>query len=151
MVARPEVTVDRALAYARRGWPVFPCQPGSKVPATRHGFHDASTDWRQIERWWSRQPDANVAIATGAPGPDVLDVDQHGRAGNGFAAYDRLMDAGLVVQPSAVVITPNGGLHAYFTGSSHRPVGCPVIISTSEHAAGTCSRRHPKSTAIPIA
>ena len=26
-----------------------------------------------------RQPDANVAIATGQPGPDVLDIDQHGR------------------------------------------------------------------------
>jgi hypothetical protein len=25
----------QALAYARRGWPVFPCQPGQKVPATR--------------------------------------------------------------------------------------------------------------------
>ena len=28
----------QALAYARRGWPVFPCQPGQKIPATRHGY-----------------------------------------------------------------------------------------------------------------
>src|ERR1022692_4899160 len=27
-----------ALAYARLGWPVFPCWPGEKVPATRRGF-----------------------------------------------------------------------------------------------------------------
>ena len=28
-------TLRQALAYARRGWPVFPCQPGQKIPATR--------------------------------------------------------------------------------------------------------------------
>ena len=51
------------------GWPVFPCQPGSKEPATRHGFLDATTDPDQITWWWRRQPDANLAIATGQPGP----------------------------------------------------------------------------------
>ena len=38
----------QALAYARRGWPVFPCQPGQKIPATRHGYKDATTDPEQI-------------------------------------------------------------------------------------------------------
>ena len=28
----------QALAYARRGWPVFPCLAGQKIPATRHGY-----------------------------------------------------------------------------------------------------------------
>jgi hypothetical protein len=110
-------TIGRALAYARYGWPVFPCQPGSKEPATRHGFRDATTDPDQIRWWWHRQPDANVAIATGAPGPDVLDVDQHGEAGSGFAALNRLKRAGLVEHYRAVVSTPSGGLHIYFTGS----------------------------------
>jgi hypothetical protein len=110
-------TVEHALAYARHGWPVFPCQPGSKEPATRHGFLDATTDPRQIGQWWRRQPDANLAIATGTPGPDVLDVDQHGQAGNGFAALNKLIRAGLTVNASVIVATPGGGLHAYFTGS----------------------------------
>ena len=78
-------TLRQALAYARRGWPVFPCLPGEKIPATRHGYRDATTDQRQITAWFGRGPDWNLAIATGAPGPDVLDVDQHGPAGNGFA------------------------------------------------------------------
>src|SRR5579859_4487703 len=78
MTADPEQTLSQAMAYARRGWPVFPCQPGAKMPATRHGFRDATTDPQQIRWWWDRQPAANVAIATGAPGPDVLDVDKHG-------------------------------------------------------------------------
>ncbi len=111
---------DRALACAAHGWPVFPCQPGSKEPATRHGFLDASTDPDQITRWWRRHPDANLAIATGQPGPDVLDVDQHGPAGNGFAALNRLNRAGLVGSASAIVATPSGGLHLYFTGSRQR-------------------------------
>ena len=109
--------LDAALTYAGRGWPVFPCLPGGKEPATRHGFHDASTDPGQIEYWWTRRPHANVAIATGAPGPDVLDVDQHGPAGNGYAAYCELGVAGLLDQMLAVVTTPRGGLHAYFTGT----------------------------------
>ena len=113
-------TVEHALAYARHGWPVFPCQPGGKQPAIRHGFHEATTDPDKISWWWRRQPDANLAIATGSPGPDVLDVDQHGDAGNGFAAFNKLLRAGLARNASAIVATPSGGLHAYFTGSDQR-------------------------------
>jgi Bifunctional DNA primase/polymerase, N-terminal len=113
-------TLRHALAYARRGWPVFPCLPGEKVPATRHGFRDATTDQRQITAWFGTRPDHNLAIATGAPGPDVLDVDQHGQAGNGFAALARLHAAGLLDGAACYVRTPSGGLHAYFTGSGQR-------------------------------
>jgi Bifunctional DNA primase/polymerase, N-terminal len=110
-------TAEQALAYARHGWPVFPCQPGGKEPVTRHGFRDATTDPSKITWWWRRQPEANLAIATGEPGPDVLDVDQHGQAGNRFAAFNRLKQAGLIDSASAIVATPSGGLHAYFAGS----------------------------------
>ncbi len=117
--------LSRALAYARRGWPVFPCVPGGKEPATRHGLRDASTDSGQIRHWWHRLPGANVAIATGSPGPDVLDVDQHGPAGNGFAAYRRLKAAGLLEGMGAVVATPRGGLHCYFAGSGQASARLP--------------------------
>ena len=110
----------QALAFAEHGWPVFPCQPGQKIPATRHGYQDATTDPGQITRWFTRHPHWNLAVATGAPGPDVLDVDQHGPAGNGFAAFHRLQRAGLLEGASAYVRTPSGGLHAYFTGTGQR-------------------------------
>jgi hypothetical protein len=113
-------TAEQALAFARHGWPVFPCQPGGKEPATRHGFLDATTDPDKISWWWRRQPEANLAIATGQPGPDVLDVDQHREAGNGFAAFNQLKRAGLIDGASAIVATPNGGLHAYFAGSDQQ-------------------------------
>ena len=39
-----DATLQQALSYARRGWPVFPCLPGQKIPATTHGYQDATTD-----------------------------------------------------------------------------------------------------------
>jgi hypothetical protein len=110
-------TLRQALAYARSGWPVFPCQPGTKVPATAHGFRDATTDPVQITSWFGRGFGWNLAIATGAPGPDVLDIDQHGPAGNGYPAFTRLQQARLVTGAAAYVRTPAGGMHAYFAGS----------------------------------
>lgn len=114
------MTSDRlteALELAARGWPVFPCQPGRKLPATRHGYLDATTDPGQISLWFTRHPHWNLAVATGAPGPDVLDIDQHGPAGNGYPALARLRAAGLLDGAAGYVRTPGGGLHAYFTGT----------------------------------
>jgi hypothetical protein len=112
----PQSPQGAALAYAGIGWPVFPCQPGSKEPATAHGFHDASTDEGQIRDWWRRDPDRNVAIATGAPGPDVLDVDVKPE-GSGFAALNELKRAGLVDGYHAIVRTPGRGFHLYYQGT----------------------------------
>lgn len=117
MNTEPDRMIGRALAYARHGWPVFPCRPGGKEPATPHGFHDATTDEDQLRHWWNKQPRANIAIVTGLPGPDVLDVDDHSSAGNGFAACHQLDDAGLLNGAGAIVATPGGGLHIYFAGS----------------------------------
>ena len=95
---------------------MFPCIPGEKVPATSHGVKDATTDPAQIRAWWARNPGRNVAIATGAPGPDVLDVDRHGDA-SGFPALRQLKAAGIVGQVAALVRTPSGGAHLYAPGS----------------------------------
>ena len=86
----------QALDYAERGWPVFPCQPGKKTPATLHGYLDATTDPDQVYAWFGRDPERNLAVATGAPGIDVLDIDQHGEAGDGFPALAQLESAGLL-------------------------------------------------------
>jgi len=87
--------LEHALAYARRGWRVFPiwpirdgrCACGSacgrdagKHPIGRlvpHGVLDATTDASCITRWWTDTPDANVGIATGA-GSDLVALDQDG-------------------------------------------------------------------------
>src|ERR1700722_6906156 len=72
--------IDFALQYAARGWHVFPLRPRSKLPLISkkdggNGFHDATTDKAQIEKWWRACPDANIGIATSASGLVVLDAD----------------------------------------------------------------------------
>jgi hypothetical protein len=114
--SRQETAAHR---YADAGWPVFPCQPGSKEPATGHGFHDATTGHQQISQWWSRDPERNVAIATGAPGPDVVDVDVR-PDGSGFAAFNRAKRAGLADGYRAVIRTPSTGAHFYYPGTDQR-------------------------------
>ena len=65
-----------AIAYATRGFAVFPCVPRGKVPATRHGCRDATKDLAQITAWWRENPNYNVAVATGPVSKVfVLDVD----------------------------------------------------------------------------
>jgi hypothetical protein len=117
--------LDAALRYAQAGWPVFPCRPDGtpppdwKAPLTEHGFGDASTDPAVIRAWWSRWANANVAIATGAPGPDVLDVDVK-PDGNGFAALNTLIRAGLLSGAAALIRTRSSGLHIYYAGTTQR-------------------------------
>jgi hypothetical protein len=96
---------------------VFPCKADSKEPDTPHGFKDATTDPRRIRIWWTAAPESNVAIATGAPGPDVLDVDQK-PDGDGWAAFNRLKRAGLLAGARAIIRTRSGGLHVYFAGTA---------------------------------
>ena len=65
-----------ALAFARRGVPIFPVQPRGKQPLTSNGFKDALIDQAQIEAWWKEHPNANIGIPTGqVSGFFVLDID----------------------------------------------------------------------------
>jgi hypothetical protein len=127
--------VDAALAYAQAGWPVFPQVPNGKAPAISyrsthpdgpacpggcgrdgHGLHDATTDPDKIRYWWRDQPDRNVGIRTGAPGPDVVDVDVR-PDGSGMPAWRKLADAGLVSGYQAKILTPSTGMHLYYRGT----------------------------------
>jgi hypothetical protein len=118
----------RALAYARRGWAVFPCKPGEKIPATAHGCKDATTDEATIIKWWSELPAANIGLATGPPsGLFAIDIDPKN---GGRDSWARLTD-GRNLPRTATVCTPSGGLHHYF----HVPAGS-IKNSTSKIATG---------------
>ncbi|MCP5353141.1 MAG: bifunctional DNA primase/polymerase [Chromatiales bacterium] len=115
------IRVDRSpsLTFAARslaaaGVPVFPCLVEGKRPLTRRGFLDASSDPDQVVVWWSRTPNANIGIPTGATsGVVVVDVDVHGPH-DGRAAYQRATDTGLIDGVGLLVRTPTGGAHVYF-------------------------------------
>jgi hypothetical protein len=103
---------NAALAYARRGVPVFPCEPGAKRPLTRNGHWDATTDSRVIERWWKRWPSANVGVPTGKKsGVVVLDVDVDE---GGLESLAKLERAGTPVPKTARARTGGGGIHVFF-------------------------------------
>jgi hypothetical protein len=129
---RPQNSPDNprlaaVLAYAKQGWPVFPCHgmrdghcscgkpdcahPG-KHPLTRHGFKDATTDLKQIERWWAEHPDANVAIATGAVSGLII-VDPDTRHGGDLTLADLEAQHGKLPE-TAVSFTGGGGAHYFF-------------------------------------
>jgi hypothetical protein len=101
-----------ALAYARRGVPVFPCEPGAKRPLTRDGHWDATKDPHAIVRWWKRWPSANVAVPTGEKSSVVvLDVDVDDGGPESLARLERVGDP---VPKTARARTGGGGLHHFF-------------------------------------
>lgn len=112
-------TENQAHLYADYGWPVFPVTPNRKEPFPgSNGCKDATRDHDQIRGWWSGRDEVNIGIATGWPGPDVLDVDNHGINASGFGALNRLKKAGLVPAPKAIISTPSGGMHLYYEGTN---------------------------------
>ena len=61
--------LNHALRYAAAGFSVFPCRPGDKQPLgslVPNGCLDATTDADMIRGWWTKCPNANIGIATGA-------------------------------------------------------------------------------------
>jgi hypothetical protein len=91
--------------------PTFPCKPGGKEPLTAHGFKDATTDPDRIRAWWSRWPDANIAMPTGKrSGFVVVDVDpEHG----GYDSLAELHEGGHELPLTATIKTGGGGVHHY--------------------------------------
>jgi hypothetical protein len=79
--------VTAALAYAKKGLAVFPCD--KKIPLIPRGFKAASKDQNQILTWWGDYPDAQVALPTGKINHlFVLDID--GPRGSEAAAKMKL-------------------------------------------------------------
>jgi putative DNA primase/helicase len=128
----PQVQVNNeklkraALWYAARGWPVIPlhsvrdgrcscgraCSSPGKHPRTLHGAKDASTDEAQIERWWTRWPDANIGICTGV-GSGIVALDVDPRHGGAESLADLEQEYGEL--PATVEsLTGGGGRHLGF-------------------------------------
>jgi len=99
---------EAARNFAAAGYPIFPCLPDSKRPATETGFHESTTDLDQIDKWWS-VADYNVALCPEDCGWAVIDAD--------------VGSAPLVLPSTYSVRTPRGGHHYYFMGSIRSTVG----------------------------
>jgi putative DNA primase/helicase len=141
--------LDAALAFAARGWPVFPCSPENKRPLLPKdkdsegrpirgsgGVSKASTAPEQIRSWWKRWPHAMIGVSVGKAKADtgstaglfVLDFDPRTdpETGEDFT-LDRLKPEteakiGCALPPSLGVRTPSGGVHVYY----RQPEGEPI-------------------------
>ncbi|NDL57007.1 bifunctional DNA primase/polymerase [Phytoactinopolyspora mesophila] len=115
--------LEAALRCASSGLPVFPCVPGAKRPLIQRGFYAATTALDEILDWWTRWPEANLAMPTGRHGGrvtfDVVDIDVHS-GGNGYPQMKKLGDAGLLDGWTHMVRTPSGGVHIYYPGTTQR-------------------------------
>ena len=113
--------LEIALGCVARGWYVFPCKPRAKEPLIRGGFHAATDSREQIAEWWSKWPDANVGIATGASMLTVLDID------TGIDDRDALEDffERHDLPTTYLVRTgrrPGFGVQAYFNGGTLKSI-----------------------------
>jgi hypothetical protein len=158
--------LDAALAYAARGWPVFPvhtptkkgcscgqpdCGQIGKHPRTKHGFKDASTDPAQIRRWWKAWPQANIGVPTGeASGLVVVDIDP--RNGGNLTRGDLEAEHGKFTD-TVQSETGGGGQHLVYEapadelrcgtdalgpGIDIKAEGGYIVAPPSLHASGLC-------------
>jgi hypothetical protein len=81
---------------------VFPVG-ADKRPLTEHGLHDATQNEEQINAWWERWPDANVALDLPT---DIAVIDIDPRNGATYTPED--------FDLTRTVRTPSGGWHLYF-------------------------------------
>lgn len=102
-------TAARELAAS--GLPIFPCVPGGKDPASKNGFHDATTDLVQIDAWWTAQPNFNPAFSPHQVGWGIVDID----GPEGEAAWAEL-NKQECIPLTYEVRTPRNGRHLYFQG-----------------------------------
>jgi replicative DNA helicase len=119
--------LEAALAYARAGWHVFPCESPKLGDATSgkaplgtlvpNGKDDATTDERMIKLWWHASPQANIGINTERSGLMVLDVDV-GEGKNGKASLAEI-DAELT--PTRIAKTGGNGLHIVYARGEKPP------------------------------
>lgn len=102
-------STEDALAWARRGFRVFPLVAMTKVPAIDAFQLKATTDEETIKGWWPADADFNIGVLTS--NMVVVDVDVRGGK-DGLRNYQQLGGH----YDTLVVRTPAGGFHCYFKG-----------------------------------
>lgn len=109
--------LNAALHYAELGFAVFPLKPHDKTPLTHHGCKDASNDPQQIKRWWKREPESNIGLATGSISNNICVVDIDIDEEKGIDGSDTLSEwerENGELPETCIAITGRGGYHYYF-------------------------------------
>ena len=111
---------DAAIGYVKKGFAVFPLKYRDKVPLTRNGCKDATTDAAQIKAWWQKYPNANIGLATGSVSQNVFVIDLDIDEDRGIDGYHSLEDWQREhgdFPETWTAITGRGGYHLYYRGN----------------------------------
>lgn len=92
MAAEVKNMKEWALHYAEMGLAVFPLACRDKVPAVVDGCKAATTERTTIERWWDKNPQYNIGIATGNKSSGLVVIDLDVDKNKGIDGYDVLRD-----------------------------------------------------------
>lgn len=106
--------LEHALLYAKLGLAVFPCKERKKEPQFKGWQDSCTTDPEEIKAIWSRNPQYNIAIATGSKshGLVVVDIDNHDADGAESLREWEAKNGKLPL--TATVITGSKGVHYYY-------------------------------------
>lgn len=99
--------LEHALRYARKGWPIFPCN-ANKEPMVGGGVKAATTDERTIRNWWAKWPEANIALNVGAAGMLLVDTDP----GHDMDELNRAVEG--LPATALMSSTPRDGKHRFY-------------------------------------
>lgn len=132
--------LELALAYAAKGWKVFPAPPGSKKSyksEKRSGGRKwgMTSDADEIRADFTRWSNAGIGIPTGAVnGIVVVETDTvEGHGIDGAASLAQLETKHGALPETLQAISPSGSVHRYF---KHPGAGAKIKNSASELGAG---------------
>lgn len=141
-----------AVEYINMGLAVFPIKYKDKIPLTRNGCKDATTDAAIVKAWWQKYPNANVGIATGLKSGGLFVIDLDIDEDKGINGYQTLRDwerKNGILPDTWSSITGRGGYHLFFKSSKQitnrtgilegvdiRGEGGYIVAPPSTHANG---------------
>ena len=106
-MTKTKTNLEWALEYLDRGWSIIPIKPDAKRPAIKWlEYQDRQPTEEEVEEWWTKWPNHDIAIVTGAlSGVVVVDCDNE-------EASHAAFDAGM---RSVIKVKTKRGSHLYFT------------------------------------
>lgn len=107
--------LDAALAYAKRGWYVYP-SPAKAGPAHVKWGTESTTDEATIRRWWMKWPTALICLDCGKSNIGAIDLDVKGGK-NGPEVLDTMSMLYGPIPRTITQRTPSSGTHLLYSGS----------------------------------